>query len=168
MTDVSGPLETLTPREIQVLKLIATGLSTKQIAHQLGIAFKTAACHRSHIMWKLDIHDVANLTKYAIRGGYLDLWENGRDRDRQAELFERVRTTEAKHRRAIGEYASFLKERETIGLANPDSSTGARRLRQAEEMAHREYHAALVALKNFLIPDMTQRRDPDTGSSPPV
>jgi len=49
------------------------------------------------------------------------------------------------------EYAAFLKERLSIGLDNPDGSAGARRFRQAEQLAHQEYHAALVALKEFLI-----------------
>ena len=47
----------------------------------------------------------------------------------------------------------------TIGLTNPDGATGARRLRLAEEMAHQEYHAALVSLKNFLF------RPTDAGDS---
>jgi len=144
--------EKLTPREIEVLKLIATGLSTKEIAGSLGVAFKTAACHRSRIMSKLDIHNVANLTRYAIRCGYAELGEARDYRERQSELFQRVRNAEAKHRQALEAYASFLKERETIGLANPDSSTGARRLRQVEEMANQEYHEALVALTKFLTP----------------
>jgi DNA-binding NarL/FixJ family response regulator len=57
----------LTPREIEILKLIAAGLSTKEIAVSLGISFKTAACHRSRLMDKLGIHEIANLTRYAVR-----------------------------------------------------------------------------------------------------
>jgi DNA-binding NarL/FixJ family response regulator len=57
----------LTPRETEVLKLIAEGHSTKKIAGILGISFKTAACHRMHIMQKLDIHELASLVRYAIR-----------------------------------------------------------------------------------------------------
>ena len=56
----------LTPREGEVLKLIASGLSTKEIALSLGISFKTAACHRSRLMDKLGIHEVAGLTRYAV------------------------------------------------------------------------------------------------------
>ena len=145
------PVESLTPREIEVLKLIATGLTTKEISRSLGIAFKTAACHRARVMEKLGIHEVANLTRYAIRKGYVDLGGTSRSAAEQAELYERVRTMEARYRRVMEEYGAFLKERQSIGLPNPDSSTGARRLRQAEETAHKEYHEALVALKNFLI-----------------
>jgi len=151
ITVAKGRVEALTKREIDVLKLIATGLSTKEIARTLGITFKTAACHRSRIMAKLDIHQVANLTRYAIRHGLVDVGGNGRPAERQTELFQQIKVTEAKYRRAMDEYAAFLKERLSIGLDNPDGSTGARRLRQAEQLAHQEYHTALVALKDFLI-----------------
>jgi DNA-binding CsgD family transcriptional regulator len=152
MASAKGPVEKLTSREVEVLKLIATGLSTKEIARSLSIAFKTAACHRARVMAKLDIHDVANLTRYAIRCGYVGLGSASGGRDEtQMELFDRIRTAEAKYRRVVEEYGEFLQDRETIGLSNPDSSTGARRLRQAEELAHQEYHAALVALKDFLL-----------------
>jgi DNA-binding CsgD family transcriptional regulator len=150
MSQSNGSAERLTPREIEVLKLIATGFSTKEIGESLGITFKTAACHRSRIMAKLEIHDVANLTRYAIRNGYVDAWENGQTREKQQELFEQVRLKQSRYRKALDEYGAFLKERESIGLANPDSSTGTRKLRQAEEVAHQEYHDALLELKDFL------------------
>jgi DNA-binding CsgD family transcriptional regulator len=152
MLRTNGPPEKLTPRELEVLKLIAGGLSTKEIGRSLGVTFKTAACHRYRIMEKLNIHEVANLTRYAIRNGYVDLGSvNGRRDEIPPELFQRVRTTEADYRRALEEYGAFLQGRETIGLSNPDGSSGARRLRQAEEFAHQEYHAAGVALKDFLL-----------------
>ena len=72
MRRLKGSADQLTFRELEVLKLIATGSSTKEIAASLHITFKTAACHRSRIMEKLDIHEVANLTRYAIRQGYVD------------------------------------------------------------------------------------------------
>ena len=59
----------LTKREIDVLKCIAEGESTKQMAHTLGITFKTACCHRQRVMEKLSIHDTARLVRYAIRTG---------------------------------------------------------------------------------------------------
>jgi DNA-binding NarL/FixJ family response regulator len=62
-------LEKLTPRERQVLQLIAEGLSTKQVALQLSISPKTADANRREIMKRLDIHSIAELTKYAIREG---------------------------------------------------------------------------------------------------
>ena len=57
----------LTVRERQVLRLIADGRSTKEVAAALGLSVKTAECHRSHIMEKLDIHETASLVRYAIR-----------------------------------------------------------------------------------------------------
>ena len=57
----------LTGRELEVLKLIVSGHSTKQIAAMLGISFKTAACHRMHIMQKLGIHETASLVRWAVR-----------------------------------------------------------------------------------------------------
>jgi DNA-binding CsgD family transcriptional regulator len=153
MDGAEVPSEKLTPREIEVLKLIATGFSTKQIARSLDITFKTAACHRYRIMDKLGIHEIANLTRYAIRNGYVDAGANGREREKQEQLFERVRLAEAKYRLAMEQYGTYIGERDSIGLGNPDGSTGARRLRRAEQMAHDEYHGALVALKNFLLRD---------------
>jgi DNA-binding CsgD family transcriptional regulator len=69
------PLEVdeLTQREGEVLKLIVDGNSTKQIAVQLGIAFKTAACHRSRIMSKLSTQNTAALVRSAIRLGLVEL-----------------------------------------------------------------------------------------------
>ena len=61
----------LTPREREVLQLIAEGRSTKEIARTLNISYKTAESHRSHLMGKLDIHETASLVRYAIRKGLL-------------------------------------------------------------------------------------------------
>src|SRR5437879_7998031 len=60
-------LERLTPRQREVLQLIAEGHSTKQIAKALGITTKTAEAYRGELMKALDIHDIASLTRYAIR-----------------------------------------------------------------------------------------------------
>lgn len=61
----------LTPREREVLTLIAQGNSSKQVAYSLGISFKTAVCHRYNIMEKLNIHDVSGLVRFAIRNGLI-------------------------------------------------------------------------------------------------
>jgi two-component system response regulator NreC len=63
--------EPLTPREREVLQLVAEGKTTKIIARILGVSYKTAETHRSHIMRKLDIHETAGLVRYAIRRGML-------------------------------------------------------------------------------------------------
>jgi DNA-binding NarL/FixJ family response regulator len=62
-------LERLTPRQREVLQLIAEGHTTKQIAKKLGISVKTAEAYRAELMKALDIHDIASLTRYAIRMG---------------------------------------------------------------------------------------------------
>ena len=63
----------LTPRERQILQLVAEGKTTKEIANLLGVSFKTAESHRNRAMQKLDIHDVAGLTRYAIRRGLIHI-----------------------------------------------------------------------------------------------
>jgi DNA-binding NarL/FixJ family response regulator len=63
--------QTLTPREREVLQLVAEGKRSKEIADILGISTKTAEAHRAHIMEKLEIHDTAGLVRYAIRNGFL-------------------------------------------------------------------------------------------------
>jgi DNA-binding CsgD family transcriptional regulator len=153
MSPGSNYLSSPTPREIEVLKLIASGLSTKQIAVSLGISFKTACCHRSRLMEKLGIHEIAGLTRYAIRNGYITTSGIGTAADSQEELLERVRATYAQYQQALEAYSAFLKERESIGLGNPDSSTGARRFRDGERNAHEKYHAALIEFKKFLLSD---------------
>jgi DNA-binding NarL/FixJ family response regulator len=62
----------LTPREMEVLQLIAEGLANKQIAGELEISIKTVEKHRSHLTQKLDIHDTAGLTRYAIEAGIVE------------------------------------------------------------------------------------------------
>jgi two-component system response regulator NreC len=59
----------LSAREREVLQLIAEGWSTKQIASHLYVSIKTIETHRRQIMKKLDLHSIADLTKYAIREG---------------------------------------------------------------------------------------------------
>lgn len=61
--------ELLTPRQREILQLIAEGNSTKEIAHILNISVKTVETHRADLMQRLDIHDLAGLTRYAIRAG---------------------------------------------------------------------------------------------------
>lgn len=61
----------LTAREIEVLRLIAKGLTNQQIADELVISIKTVQAHRSNIMEKLDLHDRVELTRYAIRRGLI-------------------------------------------------------------------------------------------------
>ena len=57
---------------MEVLQLIAEGKANKQTAAELGISNKTVEKHRDHLMQKLDIHDTAGLTRYAIGAGIIE------------------------------------------------------------------------------------------------
>jgi DNA-binding NarL/FixJ family response regulator len=63
--------ETLTPREREVLQLLAEGHSNRRIAELLCLSVKTVQSHRANLMRKLDIHSIAELTQYAIRKGVI-------------------------------------------------------------------------------------------------
>lgn len=76
MRRVSGdkaPPEPLTPRQREILRLIAEGKATKEIAAILGISTKTVETHRAQLMERLDIHEVAGLVRYALRAGIVKL-----------------------------------------------------------------------------------------------
>jgi DNA-binding NarL/FixJ family response regulator len=62
----------LTSREMEVLQLIAEGKANKETAAELGIGLKTVEKHREHLMTKLDIHDTAGLTRYAVSTGIIE------------------------------------------------------------------------------------------------
>lgn len=64
--------DTLTRREKEIIKLIAEGYRSKDIAEQLSISIKTVEKHRSNLMRKLDLHSVSSLTNYAIQKGILN------------------------------------------------------------------------------------------------
>jgi len=68
----AAPEDPLTPRELQVVKLIAEGYSSDQIAEALVISRKTVDHHRSNILGKLGMRSVAELTRYAIRRGLIE------------------------------------------------------------------------------------------------
>ena len=62
----------LSSRELEILQLIAEGKANKETAVELGISIKTVEKHREHLMMKLDIHDTAGLTRYAIAAGIIE------------------------------------------------------------------------------------------------
>src|SRR5215212_4632222 len=66
-------LATLSPRQREVLRLVAEGKTTKQIAQLLEISVKTVETHRAQLMERLDIHDVAGLVRYAIIVGLIEV-----------------------------------------------------------------------------------------------
>ena len=66
-------LEGLTPRQREILQLLAEGQSTKQMALNLNISPKTVETHRAQLMARLQIHNIAGLVRYAIRHGLIQL-----------------------------------------------------------------------------------------------
>lgn len=67
------PLERLTPRQREILQLVAEGKTNKEIAHVLRIAVKTVDTHRAQLMDRLDIHDVTGLVRFAIQMGLVTI-----------------------------------------------------------------------------------------------
>ena len=65
-------LDSLTRREREIIKLIAEGFRSKDIAEHLSISIKTVEKHRSNLMKKLDLHSVSSLTNYAIQNGLVN------------------------------------------------------------------------------------------------
>jgi DNA-binding CsgD family transcriptional regulator len=65
------PVDPLTPREREVLQLVAEGKRTKEIAQLLGVSVKTAEAHRGRLMGKLEVHGTAGLVRHAIRRGLI-------------------------------------------------------------------------------------------------
>ena len=72
-----SPLDGLTPRQREILQMIAEGKSTKEIAFALEISAKTVETHRATLMERLGIRDVAGLTVFAIKSGLIDIGNTG-------------------------------------------------------------------------------------------
>jgi len=72
-SDTDTGTKNLSPRERQILQLIAMGKGAKEIGAELNISNKTVEAHRMQLMKKLDIRNVAELVKYAIREGVVEL-----------------------------------------------------------------------------------------------
>lgn len=68
---VRRPLQKLTQRQIEVLRLVVDGFRTRDIANRLGLSIKTVECHRGEIMKRLGVHDIVSLVRYAIRVGFI-------------------------------------------------------------------------------------------------
>ena len=64
----------LTPREREVIQLVAEGKTTKEVATALGLSVKTAETHRTNLMRKLNLHSVADITLYAVRNGIVQIY----------------------------------------------------------------------------------------------
>ena len=72
-SESESSLDMLTPRQREVLQMVAEGKSTKEIAYALDVSVKTIETHRASLMDRLDIHDVAGLVLYAVRHGLVNL-----------------------------------------------------------------------------------------------
>ncbi len=70
--ETTDSLEKLTTREREILQLIAEGNTTKDVANKLNISAKTADTHRTNVMNKLNIHDIAGLTRFAMQNGLIE------------------------------------------------------------------------------------------------
>ena len=70
-TGLAQALRVLTPREMEVLKLVAEGHTNQEIADQLVLSIKTVQAHRANVMEKLGLHDVTHLVRFAIRHGLI-------------------------------------------------------------------------------------------------
>lgn len=68
-----SPLEQLTPRQRQILRFVAEGRTNKEMAHLLNVSIKTVDTHRTLLMQRLDIHDVAGLVRFAIKVGLVSV-----------------------------------------------------------------------------------------------
>jgi len=69
----AAELAVLTPRQKEILQLVAEGSSTREIAELLGVSIKTVEAHRANLMERLDIHDIPGLVRLAIRSGLISL-----------------------------------------------------------------------------------------------
>ena len=66
--------DVLTTREREVIQLLAEGKTSKEVAVTLNLSTKTAETHRTNLMRKLDLHSVADLTRYAVRNGIVQVF----------------------------------------------------------------------------------------------
>ncbi len=70
-TPTTGMLDVLTPREMEVLKLVAGGHTNQEIANRLVLSIKTVQAHRANVMEKLGLHDITHLVRFALRHGLI-------------------------------------------------------------------------------------------------
>jgi DNA-binding NarL/FixJ family response regulator len=69
MGGARDPLDALTPRQREILQLVAEGHTSKDIAQRLGLSFKTIEGHRAQVMERLGVNDLAGLVRFAVRVG---------------------------------------------------------------------------------------------------
>jgi DNA-binding NarL/FixJ family response regulator len=70
-TAAAGQLDALTPRQREILQLVAEGLTSKEVAQRLGVSYRTVEAHRTQLMKRLNLHDLAGLVRFAVRVGLI-------------------------------------------------------------------------------------------------
>jgi DNA-binding NarL/FixJ family response regulator len=70
-SSLAQALRVLTPREVEVLRLVAEGRTNQEIADQLTLSIKTVQTHRANVMEKLDLRDITHLVRFAVRHGLI-------------------------------------------------------------------------------------------------
>jgi DNA-binding CsgD family transcriptional regulator len=152
----SSSTNNLTRREREVLHLIAEGLSTKQVAANLGISFKTAACHRANIMTKLGLHSVVELVRYALQGPQQ---RDGLERKRLERIYlERLRDAEKGYRLAADQHKQAIVSAQ--GTNWRLDADGQQALHSAALMEREAFDKYAQALKVFADLIVDGRRTP--------
>jgi DNA-binding CsgD family transcriptional regulator len=153
----------LTPRECEVLHLIAAGRTTKQIAADLGITFKTAATHRAHIMEKLDLHGVAELVRYSLRQQQL-LLHTERQR-REQECLAQLREREKVYRASAKRYKELVEMAKAAAWrADADGQQALYGAHTNEREALEAYVKALKAFTDMLLEERQRPNNRDRSS----
>ncbi len=75
-SNLAQELQVLSPRELEVLRLVAEGRTNQEIADQLVLSIKTVQAHRANVMEKLGMHDITKLVRFAVRHGLIPLAED--------------------------------------------------------------------------------------------
>ena len=75
-SNLAQELQVLTPRELEVLRLVAEGRTNQEIADRLVLSIKTVQAHRANVMEKLGLHDITKLVRFAVRHGLIPLAED--------------------------------------------------------------------------------------------
>jgi DNA-binding CsgD family transcriptional regulator len=151
MHDDSSTRSPLTAREREVLRLIAAGMSTRQIASTLGISFKTVVTHRTRLMEKLDVHNVAEVTRYALLHQQ-DGFEYREREARERELLDAVREAEKTYRAAAADQKQVLLAAKSGELkGDEDGQQVLYRAAQAEREAIEKYAEALKAFTKLIF-----------------
>ena len=146
MRDDSSTRSHLTARECQVLRLIAAGVSTRQIASTLGISFKTAVTHRTRLMEKLGLHNVADVTRYALR--QYESVPDSEQKQPNRELLDQLQAMKENSRATRAEHNTITEATKTAKW----SADGAQALYHAATLERQAAEKYVQALEAFIDP----------------